>query len=235
VPGCGLISSIGEAASRGRLRPLFLVQPFVQAADVEPESDEVPDREETVPVRKDSQGIVATGKQHVRVKNYGSIEMEDKQPVGDLVPQILEGYAVGEYDESHTGIPSDDDDEPIDLRGHLFDRKVIDEPKDVDDGPTDVWQQGDTSKGLVVERIHWELHSTGSMCSASRRRCLNLIEPAARARTIHPGTISALEFSGGTGSIPLLERLEALSDHLQLHLRQAEIGFGIAHVSLRLA
>ncbi len=37
------------------------------------------------------------------------------------------------------------------------------------------------------------------------------------------------------GSIPLLERLEALSDHLELHLRQTEIEFGIEHVGLRLA
>ncbi len=36
-----------------RLRPLLLVQPGVQAADVEPEPDEVRDREETVPVGED--------------------------------------------------------------------------------------------------------------------------------------------------------------------------------------
>ena len=140
-----------EPQATSWLRAPFFVQPVVQTADVEPESDEVPDREETVPVRKDSQGIVAPSKQHVRVNNYGSIEMEDQQPVADFVPQILEGDAVGKYDESHTGIPSDDDDDPIDRVGHLFDRKVVNEPKDMDDGPTDVWQQGDTSKGLVVE------------------------------------------------------------------------------------
>ncbi len=89
------------------------------------------------------------------MKNYGSIEVEDQQPVADSVPQILEGYAVGKYDESNACIPSDDDDEPNELRGHMFERKVIDEPKNVDDGPTDVWQQGETSKSLVVERIHW--------------------------------------------------------------------------------
>ncbi len=45
-----------QAASLGRLPPLVFLEPVVQAADVEAESDEVPDREETIPVRKDAQG-----------------------------------------------------------------------------------------------------------------------------------------------------------------------------------